>query len=127
MPLRWRLRSTRAVASASAARQRCANCWLLYFLAEVLVTNDSGPVHYCGIDSINVVALFGPETPAVFGPRTPRGEVFWAGIACSPCLSAFNNRWTACTNNVCMQRIKVEAVFNTVCRVYDHRSRREHG
>ena len=95
---------------------------VLYGLAEVLVTNDSGPVHYAALTSINVVALFGPETPAVFGPRTSRSEVFWAGIACSPCLSAFNNRWTACTNNVCMQRIEVEAVFNTVCRVYDRRT-----
>lgn len=99
---------------------------VLYCLAEVLVTNDSGPVHYAALTSINVVALFGPETPAVFGPRTPRSEVFWAGIACSPCLSAFNNRWTACTNNVCMQRIGVEAVFDAVCRIYDQRRGSEH-
>lgn len=94
---------------------------VLYCLAEVMVTNDSGPVHYSALTPISVVALFGPETPAVFGPRTPRSEVSWARIACSPCLSAFNNRWTACTDNVCMQRIGVDAIFETVCRIYDQR------
>lgn len=94
---------------------------VLYCLAEVMITNDSGPAHYCALTPMNVVALFGPETPAVFGPRTARSEAIWAGIACSPCVNAFNNRWTACKDNVCMQRITPEDVFQRVCRVYDER------
>jgi ADP-heptose:LPS heptosyltransferase len=91
---------------------------VLYGLAEILVTNDSGPAHYASLTPIDVITLFGPETPAVFGPRSPRSHIVWAGLACSPCVNAFNQRVTTCTNNVCMQRISIEEVFATVCHVY---------
>lgn len=91
---------------------------VLYCLAEILVTNDSGPAHYASLTPIDVVALFGPETPAVFGPRSPRSHVISAGLACSPCVNAFNQRVTKCTNNLCMQRISTGEVFATVCHAY---------
>jgi ADP-heptose:LPS heptosyltransferase len=91
---------------------------VLYGLAEILVTNDSGPAHYASLTPIDVITLFGPETPAVFGPRSPRSHIIWAGLACSPCVNAFNQRVTTCTDNICMQRISTDDVFATVCRVY---------
>lgn len=95
---------------------------VLYWLAEVLVTNDSGPAHYASLTSIDVVTLFGPETPAIFGAETPRSHIIWARLACSPCVNAFNQRVTACRNNLCMQHITVDEVFDKVCRVYEQRS-----
>jgi len=94
---------------------------VLYCLAEVLVTNDSGPAHFARLTPIDVVTLFGPETPAVFGVNSPRSHVLWARLVCSPCVNAYNNRLSACKNNICMQRISVEQVFNTVCEVYERR------
>jgi ADP-heptose:LPS heptosyltransferase len=94
---------------------------IVYGLAEVLVTNDSGPAHFATLTSIDAVTLFGPETPALFGAPTPRSHVLWAGIACSPCVNALNNRQTACRDNVCMQMITVDQVFKTVCRVHRQR------
>jgi len=94
---------------------------VLYTLADVLVTNDSGPAHFATLTPIRVVTLFGPETPALFAARTPRNSVLWAGIACSPCVSAYNNRQSACRNNLCMQAITVEQVFAQVCRAYEAR------
>ena len=91
---------------------------VIYTLADVLVTNDSGPAHFATLTPIRVVTLFGPETPALFAARTPRNSVIWAGIACSPCVSAYNNRQSPCRNNVCMQAITVEQVFAEVCRAY---------
>jgi ADP-heptose:LPS heptosyltransferase len=91
---------------------------VLYGLAEILVTNDSGPAHYASLTPIDVITLFGPETPAVFGPRSPRSHIIWAGLACSPCVNAFNQRVTTCTNNICMQRISTDEVFATFCHVY---------
>jgi len=94
---------------------------VLYCLSEVMITNDSGPAHYSNLTPIDVVALFGPETPAAFGSRSPRSHIFWAGLACSPCVNAFNDRWSPCTDNVCMQRIPVAEVFERVCEVYEKR------
>ncbi|MDQ6630545.1 MAG: glycosyltransferase family 9 protein, partial [Verrucomicrobiota bacterium] len=94
---------------------------ILYHLAEVLVTNDSGPAHFAALTPIHVVTLFGPETPALFGARTPRHLSLWAGIACSPCVNAYNNRQSPCQNNICMQQISVEQVFGEVCRLGEGR------
>jgi ADP-heptose:LPS heptosyltransferase len=93
----------------------------LYCLADVLVTNDSGPAHFATLTSIDVVVLFGPETPRLFASVSPRTHPVWAQTACSPCVSAFNDRNSACTDNVCMQRITVKQVFDQVCGVFDSR------
>ena len=106
--------------AAEIASPRCASVagrttftelLALYSLSRVLVTNDSGPAHFAALTPIEVVVLFGPETPALFAARTPRTHVLWANTACSPCVSAFNNRVTTCRDNVCMQLITVDQVF----------------
>ena len=95
---------------------------IVYSLAEILVTNDSGPAHFAALTPIDVVVLFGPETPALFGTLSPRNHAVWLGLACSPCINAWNNRQTACRNNLCMKNITVAQVFETVCNVYKQRA-----
>lgn len=87
---------------------------VLYTLADVLVTNDSGPAHFAALTPIRTVTLFGPETPLLFAALTPRNTPLWAGLVCSPCVSALNNRQSACRDNVCMDRITVSQVFDAV-------------
>jgi ADP-heptose:LPS heptosyltransferase len=106
-----------SVAGKTTLRQLLA----LYSLADVLVTNDSGPAHFATLTPIDVVVLFGPETPRLFAANSPRTHPVWAETACSPCVSAFNDRNSACTDNVCMQRISVKQVFDRVCGAYDSR------
>jgi ADP-heptose:LPS heptosyltransferase len=96
----------------------------LHFVSDVLVTNDSGPAHFATLTPIDVITLFGPETPALFGARTPRNHVLWAGTVCSPCVNAFNNRLSTCLDNVCMQRITVDQVLDATLTAYDRRARR---
>src|SRR5438477_974267 len=91
----------------------------LYARSEILVTNDSGPAHFASMTPIRVVTLFGPETPALFAARSPNSTALWAGIACSPCVNAYNNRQSVCRNNLCMQAITVDDVFERVKRIYD--------
>jgi ADP-heptose:LPS heptosyltransferase len=108
-------RLARAVASprcmSLAGRTTLGQLLALYSLSQVLVTNDSGPAHFATLTPIDVVTLFGPETPALFAARSPRNHVLWAGLACSPCVSAFNNRLSDCHDNLCMQRIPVDDVL----------------
>ncbi len=91
---------------------------VLYGLAEVLVTNDSGPAHFAALTPIHTVTLFGPETPLLFAALTPRNTALWAGLACSPCVSALNNRQSVCRDNACMQRITPDQTFAAVCQSY---------
>ena len=85
----------------------------LYSLAEVMVTNDSGPSHFAAASGLKTIVLFGPETPKLYQPLGPSRAIY-AGLACSPCVSASNHRKTACTDNVCMQVIQVDEVFAAV-------------
>ena len=87
---------------------------VLYTLADVLVTNDSGPGHFSSLTDITSIVLFGPETPTVFGPLGPNTNVVKADIACSPCVNPFNHRFSPCNNNVCMQMITVDQVYELV-------------
>jgi len=100
---------------------------VLYTRSDVLVTNDSGPAHFASMTSIRVVTLFGPETPALFAARSPNATALWAGIACSPCVNAYNNRQSVCRNNLCMQAITVDDVFTEVTRIHDSLKRTTSG
>lgn len=87
---------------------------VLYTLSDVLVTNDSGPGHFSSLTDITSVVLFGPETPAVFGPLGAKTHAVRTDLACSPCVNAFNHRFSPCNNNVCMQMISVGQVYDII-------------
>lgn len=94
----------------------------LYTLSDVMVTNDSGPAHYAALTPIDVVTLFGPESPLVFGARNDRSHLLWAALACSPCVNAFNQRVTTCRHGQCMQAISVDEVFAVVSDILRKRA-----
>lgn len=87
---------------------------VLYTLADVLITNDSGPSHFSALSDIHTIVLFGPETPELYGGRGNNTHILWAGLACSPCVNVFNHRFSPCTNNRCMQSISVNEVFDKI-------------
>ena len=90
---------------------------LLYYLSEVLITNDSGPALFAVLTPIRTIILFGPETPKLFGLYSNKNNIIWKEIPCSPCVNAYNNRQSFCTNNICMQRITTDEVFEKICNV----------
>src|SRR5438876_1479769 len=100
---------------------------VLYTRSDILVTNDSGPAHFASMTPIRVVTLFGPETLALFAARSPNSTALWAGIACSPCMNACNNRQSVCRNNLCIQAITVDDVFTEVTRIHDSLKRTTSG
>jgi ADP-heptose:LPS heptosyltransferase len=90
---------------------------VLYTLADALVTNDSGPGHFASLTDLPTLVLFGPETPALFGPLGRNVQSMSANLACSPCVSALNHRFSPCQDNVCMQRISVDEVYGRLHRM----------
>jgi len=85
----------------------------LYSVSAFMLTNDSGPAHFASITDMHTFVIFGPETPALYGSLGPTTPIF-AGMACSPCVSAANHRKTPCSDNQCIQVITPEWVFNTI-------------
>ncbi|MEK7576213.1 MAG: glycosyltransferase family 9 protein [Patescibacteria group bacterium] len=83
----------------------------LFHQSSLLVTNDSGPAHFASLTEIPSITLFGPETPQLYGPLGKNKINLFKGLACSPCLTAFNHRNSPCKNNICMQQILPTEVF----------------
>ena len=86
----------------------------LFCLADGLVTNDSGPAHFASATNIPTVVLYGPETPRIFGPIGDRQRAIWLGLACSPCVSVYNQKKSVCGDNRCMTGIGVAQVLTAL-------------
>jgi ADP-heptose:LPS heptosyltransferase len=93
-----------------AGKQKLEELPALYQIAELMLTNDSGPGHFSSVTDLRTFVLFGPETPQLYGSLGNSTPIY-AGLACSPCVSAANHRKTPCRDNVCLQVIKPEAVL----------------
>jgi len=80
---------------------------MLFHAARLLITNDGGPGHFASLTPIQTMVFFGPETGRLYGPLGPRARILESGIACSPCLSAYNHRLTFCDgDNQCLKRLQ---------------------
>jgi ADP-heptose:LPS heptosyltransferase len=88
----------------------------LFSMSHVLVSNDCGLAHIAMLTSLRTITLFGPESPKIFGPLTEHNHVVCADWPCSPCLSAFNHRDSACRDNMCLKSITVADVLPIVER-----------
>jgi ADP-heptose:LPS heptosyltransferase len=99
-----------------AGRSSLAELPALYAQAALMVSNDSGPAHFSAATGLPTIVLFGPETPKLYQPLG-NSRAIYAGLACSPCVTAHNHRRTACTDNVCMQAIGVDEVYAAVADV----------
>jgi ADP-heptose:LPS heptosyltransferase len=86
----------------------------LYSIAHLLVSNDSGPPNVASLTSIKVIVFFGPETPACYKPLGENVEVLYSDLLCSPCVSAYNHRKSACSDNKCLQVITVDEVYERI-------------
>lgn len=114
--------ATTAAVAASVADPRCADIAgrltlaqlpALFSVADVLVSNDSGPAHFAAVSDLPVVVLFGPETPILYRPLGC-ATVLSAALPCSPCVNVGNQRRTHCRDNRCMREIPVDGVLAAV-------------
>lgn len=76
--------------------------------SDILITNDSGPMHLAHYLGIPLVAIFGPTDPERTGTKGKNSAVLRAEISCSPCFKR------KCGMHTCMELIKVEDVLTAV-------------
>lgn len=80
---------------------------------DLLVTNDSGPMHLGAAVGIPIVAIFGPTDPRRAGPFGAQAEIVTHSPDCSPCgIQLF-----ACTHRECLTEISVDEVYQAVRRL----------
>jgi heptosyltransferase II len=74
---------------------------------QMLICNDSGPMHIATALEVPVVAIFGPTEPAWFGPLGQQNRVvIQAGFWCRPCFD-----YCLFDQPYCLRTITVESVF----------------
>lgn len=86
----------------------------LFTLAEILLTSDSGLAHLASLASIKNFVLFGPESPQIYAPLGENTWIIYSHFPCSPCLSAFNHRKSACKDNRCLKVITPDEVYKII-------------
>ena len=80
---------------------------------ELLVTNDTGPMHAAAALNKPLVALFGPTDPRRTGPYGQLENVLRIDLPCAPCLKSY------CVYekpNECLNAISPAMVFERVQR-----------
>lgn len=86
--------------------------------AELMISNDSGPMHLSAVMGTPTIGLFGPETPSLYGPLGPYSIAMASGAACSPCLSIYNDKIVSCNHGaVCMRELSVQSVLEAAVRL----------
>jgi ADP-heptose:LPS heptosyltransferase len=79
---------------------------------DLLITNDSSPLHLAVALKTPVIGLFGPTAAWALCPSTPPCLALQSAAACSPCYPF--GRFPGCPAPTCMAAIAVETVAEAV-------------
>jgi len=91
----------------------------LYKIADMMVTNDSGPAHFATMAKLPEIVLFGPETPQLYKPLGNSCKCLYANFACSPCVSVYNAKKSPCRDNLCLKAISVDNVLSESLKILE--------
>jgi lipopolysaccharide heptosyltransferase II len=88
-------------------------------LCDLMITNDTGPMHAAAALGKPLVALFGPTEPRRTGPYGQLENVLRIDLPCSPCLKS---RCVWINPNECLTAISPAAVFERAAKQLQPRS-----
>ncbi len=96
---------------------------VLLKISDLVISNDTGPMHIASLYNKNLVTFFGPETKIVYGPQNKNSLIFYKEkYYCSPCMNVYDSKKTrygeVCTDNKCLSEITPEEVFNQTQKVF---------
>lgn len=84
---------------------------------DLLITNDSGPMHMAAAARTPVAAIFGPEDPLLMGPYTSPDlyRVIYKPLPCRPCQK------DRCARPLCLEAITPDEVFTAAMELIKER------
>ena len=90
---------------------------------DLVVINDTSPMHIAAAQKVLVVTIIGPTHPAYTPPRGGMDKVIWAGVHCSPCYNPeeyiFGTNWNGKKVFKCWRSTHECTVVITAEEVYD--------
>ena len=78
--------------------------------ADLIIANDSGPMHIAAALGRPLVTPYGPTSPVRTGPYRRMDSVIRLDVACSPCFSR------RCSHQSCLQWLTPGTVMHEVTR-----------
>lgn len=82
---------------------------------DLLISNDSGPVHMAAALGVPCVVVFGPTDPRRTGPFGERHQVVFSDVPCRPCFS----RKCRYPSVRCMEGVMPDSVYAAASSVLD--------
>lgn len=79
--------------------------------SDLVITNDSAPLHIASAVNVPTVAIFGPSDDAKYGPLALKSKVVKPDVPCRPCGEAL---CSIGPDEGCISRVSVEEVFEAV-------------
>ncbi|WP_423792409.1 glycosyltransferase family 9 protein [Methanocaldococcus indicus] len=85
---------------------------------DVVVCNDSGPMHLAASVNKKIISIFGPTHPSEKAPLHKESKYIWKQIGCNPCYDLWGRFPKPCPyKKRCMECIKTEEVLNIIDEV----------
>jgi heptosyltransferase-2 len=103
-------------------RTELAEAIAVLSLADVLVTNDTGPAHISAALDRPTLVIFGPTVPTTTRPFSRSAEIIRRPPDCAPCMLR-----DCPIDHRCMTAISPEEVFERAVRLLDRRIAAEAG
>ncbi len=89
--------------------------------SDLLITNDSAPMHLGAALGVPTTAIFGPTNPrSLLAPESPVKAVV-SDMDCSPCYS--NSPFPGCENPRCMDNISTDVVMEKAIELLETKSK----
>ena len=94
--------------------------------SQLVISNDSGPLHVAAATGTPVVGFFGPETPVLYGPAGPGSGaghlVFHKSLSCSPCINIEQGKRFKCWHKtpICQEATSADDAFAAIGEKYAH-------
>jgi len=105
------------LAGQTTLRELCA----VFKLCNVVISNDTGPMHLAAASGSRVVAIFGSTSPELTGPGLPgstKHAIIKSTQPCSPCFLR-----NCPIDFRCMRSITVEQVVNAAMRLLSEQNK----
>ncbi|MEC7641500.1 MAG: glycosyltransferase family 9 protein [Nitrospinota bacterium] len=79
---------------------------------QLLISNDSGPLHIASAMDIPTLSFYGPTNPAELAPLGPEDTTIYKKVECSPCYN--QGRFPECDHLKCLTSITVDEAWTQV-------------
>ena len=95
-----------------SGRTSLSHLMALISFCQLLITNDSGPMHLASALQVPTLALFGSTNEITTGPLNPLSVVLNKKVECSPCLLR-----ECPIDHHCMTEITIEEVYQKAIKI----------